>query len=108
VTTYSQGSSDLVSTCRSLLAVVLTGLGALTYFVPVPTARLPALIAILIIAAAALCCCAFAFTTLLLKEDSVVAVAMGVMLTLFSSPATSSRSTAARCARSRACCRLRT
>jgi hypothetical protein len=66
-----------------LLTVVLTGLGTLAYGVPIPAARLPALIATLIIAAAALCCCAFAFTTLIRKEDSAVAVAMGVMLTLF-------------------------
>jgi ABC-2 type transport system permease protein len=70
-------------TLAVLLAVVLTGLGALAYGVPIPAARLRALILTLIIAAAALCCGAFAFTTLIRKEDSAVAVAMGVMLTLF-------------------------
>lgn len=66
-----------------LLAAVLTGLGGLVYGVPIPGARMPALILTLVVAAAAFCCCAFAFTALIRTEDSAVAVAMGVMLTLF-------------------------
>jgi ABC-2 type transport system permease protein len=66
-----------------LLTVVLVGLGRLVYGVPIPTARIPALILTLVVGAVAFCCLAFAFTLIVRKDSAAMSMAIGVTLTLF-------------------------
>ncbi len=66
-----------------LLSAVLTVLGRLLYEVPIPGARMPALVLTLFVGAVSFCCLAFAFTLVVRKDSAAMSMATGVMLTLF-------------------------
>jgi ABC-2 type transport system permease protein len=74
------GNAVVVSVLLTLLLLVV---GRLVYGVPVPGARLPALVLALTVGAFAFCCLAFAFTLAARNAGALSSLAMGTMLVLF-------------------------